>query len=68
MRKFIIFLCFFFLFYACLSDSTWAASSVSYRTLEKEIFDLIEQKQGTYGVYVIDLKTGQIYEIKDLFF
>lgn len=66
MRKFIIFLCsfFFFLFYANLSNSAWAVSStvssVSYRTLEKELTEHIEQKKGTYGIYVRDLYTKQV--------
>ena len=65
MRKFIIFLCFFFIFNIILTNSAWAVSSVSYRALEKEIIDLIDQKQGTYGVYVMDLKTGQICGVNE---
>ncbi|MDR9757311.1 MAG: serine hydrolase [Thermoanaerobacterales bacterium] len=65
MRKCIIFFCLFFLFYTGLSNSAWAVSSVSYRTLEKEIIDLIDQKQGTYGVYVMDLNTGQICGVNE---
>ena len=65
MRRFLIFLCLFLLSFSCLSNSAWAVSSVSYRALEKEIIDFIDQKQGTYGVYVMDLNTGQICGVNE---
>lgn len=61
MRNFLLVLCFFFLF----STNAWAMSSVSYRSLEKEITDLIAQERGTYGVYVIDLTTRQVCGVNE---
>lgn len=61
MQKFLLILCFFFIF----SSNAWAVSSVSYRSLEKEITDLIAQEQGTYGVYVLDLTTRQVCGVNE---